>query len=339
MQFLLFVAGALALASPSLAQRADPPDAEMASLASEMQGYGQWLVRANEIQAPITNALQGLQARWQEAMATHGPEAAAAAFRPVVAEIAGLVDRTNAQLDALPTPEFATLDLASDLQPRTLVREMRRLNDQVKTFVETYNPLLDAMIRNDAAAVQQAGRQMVRGLDLIFESQILLARGGLASTPREDSTWEMQNIQLLYFSVGSRLLRAWPENSVAGIDRALARDLRDFAARIDATASDGSTKLEADLTTLRDDLAAAERDGDAASAAIFRRTIAVIEIDRAIFSTARELSSILRDHAGRLEDGRITLESITRVFLDLQRIRGRMDDIVTQEALALSGSD
>jgi hypothetical protein len=339
MRFLLILAAALACASPAEAQKATAEEVSAEALSAEMVAYGQWLTRADQIQAPLMTALQAMQPRWQAAMATRDRRAAIAAFRPFIGETVELIGRINAQLDALPTPEFPALDLAADVQPRALVRDMRRLNEQFRTFVESYGPLLDAMVRNDVAAVQRAGGQMIGGVRLIFDSQILLTRAGLAATAREESSWEMQNVQFLYFSAGARIVDAWPRNHIAGIDRALAADLRDFATQIDATATEGSAKFEAELAEYRDMLAEFESDGDASSAAVMRRRIAVFEVDRAIFPMAQELSAILRDHATRFADGRITVEAISGAFVDLQRIRSRIDAIVTEEAAALSRSD
>ena len=337
MRLLIMLAAGLFCAAPAAAQTNElTPTVE--ALSADMAAYGEWLTRANEVQAPLMAALQQIDGRWSAAMAAGSPQAAAAAFRPFIAETVGIIARVNTQLEALPAPEFPRLDVADDLRPGAIVRDMRRLNDQIRAFVESYDPLLIAMERDDPAAVRQAGGQMVGALRLIFDSQILMTRGALAATPRDESTWEMQNVQLLYYSAGARILESWPEDHIAGTDRALAGDLRDLASRLDANAEVGSSKIEAELAETRQLLADAESDGDSASAAIFRTTIGVFEIDRQIFPVARELANILRTHASRLEDGRMTIARIGAVFGDLQRIRRRIDEISIEEAAALSRS-
>ena len=338
MRLILIAAAFLGCAAPDATFAAPSPAPAAERVNAEMAAYGAWLERTNAIQAPVTAAIRGMQGRWQAAFAGRDIEAAIAAYRPVLAEINAAADRANADYAAMPTPEFTALDLPPDTQPRALISEMVRLNGQVKDFVRSYEPMFEALRRNDLAAVQRAGRQMIRGLNLILESQIVMTRAGLGATSRDDPSWEMQNVQLLYFRAAARVLASWPENLVSATDRSLPGDLRTLAGLLEGSVASGTERLERELATMRPQLADAQRRNDAARAAVLRRAVAVYDVDREIFTAGRELAGLLRTHAERMNDGRVDLNRITDAFRDMQGIRRRFDDIIVREAAALSGT-
>ncbi|HEV2866038.1 MAG TPA: hypothetical protein VGX37_05950 [Allosphingosinicella sp.] len=324
-------------ATPTLQSPATTEELPSASaLEAELSEFGRWLVRAGEIQAPLNAALAGLQA--QSRAAGRSGEGAAR-FRQAIADILTLAERTDAQLAALETPTFASLDLPADLQPVAIVQNMRQLNAQSREVALSFTPLLEAMARNDLAAVRQASRRLMGSLQLLVQAQLLMTRASLAATPRDTSGWDAINVQVLFFRSAERILNAWPSNGIIGTDQSLASDLRDLAAELDEAARAGTTKLATELEVHGAELAAAENEGDEARISIFRRTRALLLVDGEMFPLANDLAGILRRHAGELTGGQVPAQSIARIFQQLQPIRQRMDQINLRESAALAGGE
>lgn len=335
--FLLFLAACCAgpaVAAPARAgsAREDPG----AVIESEMAAYGQWLARLQEIEAPVQGALANLSPAWQAAQAGGGtPGAIAGRFRPVVAGTLAALDAANAGIEALDRPEYPALDLPADVSPAAMVREVQTLNRRIRTAIEAFNPLLDAAATNDSAAAAAAGGRLLASFGLILESQVVLARAGLAATPRDDPSWQLSNLDLLFSRIGARAFASF-EPSGPRVDAALPDDLLALASELDASAEEGVRTVTAELESYAEALVQAERQGNRSDAVVLRRAIAVFTAGQASFPLARELAALLRAEAARMRGLPTTVETTRRFFQQMRPIRMRMDEIGRQAIAGLA---
>jgi hypothetical protein len=323
---------ALASAVPTLATD------EVARIDAEMVAYGEWLVRLGEIEAPMQREMASLSQNWDAAMSGPGDaNARLQRFHPTIERTVRILDDAERLLAALETPEFPLLDLSADLEPSTILAQSRRVNREVRSLMGSLETLLGAANANDLAGVQVAGRQMREGLRLLLESQVLMARASLATVAREESTWEIVNVQLLHLQVSQRVLEALPDLARPNFDAALPRDLENFAAELERSAETGAAKMDEEIAGYDAELVDAERRGDRSRASILRRAIAVFAIDRRIFPLARELAVLLRSEAGN--QGRMTPEGLARFFRQLHPWRTRLEAIIAEENAAMANTD
>lgn len=337
-RLILLFASTLIFASPALSRStmtAQSPSAER--LDSDLASYGRFLGEIARIQQPVQQQLSQLQGQWQAATRQGDPRVASDRFRPVIARTLAVIAEANSAYRSLQAPDMAPLDLPEDIRPAEIVRQMIRTNDQAASVVEGYHPLLDAMIRNDAAAAGVAANRLIGGVRLLLESQILLTRAAMATTPREESSWEMQNVEVIFYRSAVRTLAAWPQNGTPQADPTLASDLRTMADELERTAEEGTAKLEREMADSSAQIRELERENDAARASILRRTMAALSVDREIFAAARDLAVVLRRGAASIGPA-ITLADLTRLFSHAQPFRARFDDIIRREAAAVAGS-
>lgn len=338
LRFLLVVAAAaLVWASPSAAQQRTTPG-EVAAIEAEMTAYGAWLGRVQEIEAPLQRELAGLSASYRQGTADGERAAAADQFRATINRILALADSTNALLEALDQPEVSALELPEDISPAAIVRDMAQLNRRIRDLIDGFNPLIDARLRGDSAALEAAANQLFAGLGQLFDSQILLARASLAATPHEDASWEVANFDLLFLRAGARIVAAFQPRSRARVDAALTGDLLALAEEIDANSRRGETRVEAELADLAATIADAEADGDTGSVAILRRVAAMFSELRGYFPLSRELAALLRAEAPAYRARALAQADFTRIFAQIQTIRNRMEAIGTRAAAIMAGA-
>ncbi|MGQ0660508.1 hypothetical protein [Sphingosinicella sp.] len=336
MRLILLIAAAFIFTSPALSRStmtAQPPSAER--LDTDLASYGRFLGEIARIQQPVQQQLSRLQGEWRAATQQGDPRIASERFRPVIARALAVIAEANSAFRSLQAPDLAPLDLPEDIRPAELVRQMIRTNEQAANVIEGYQPLLDAMIRNDAAAAGVAANGLISGVRLLLESQILLTRAAMATTPREESSWEMQNVELVFYRSAVRTLSAWPRSGGSPTDPTLASDLRAMADELERTAEEGTAKLEREMADFSAQIPELERGNDAASASILRRTMAALSVDREIFVVARDLAAVLRRGADSIGPT-ISLADLTRLFSHAQTFRARFDDIIRREAAAVA---
>jgi len=336
---VLLAVAACAWSVPSSAQRAPRrPPVTTATLDADLAAYGAWLGRVQQVEAPLQAELSGLSASWQEAVRGVGIAEAVARFRPVVARILATADRTDAALRAMDAPEFAGFPIAQDLRPPAILGKMIEINGNIRAAIDSFNPLLDAALHNDEAAVAAAAARMIAGFRLVLESQIVFARGTLAATEADSPAWEVGNIRLIYFRAAERIIRAYPERGETGRDPALPGDLSALARELEAAADRASRGIEGLLATLSRQLQQAERSRDAGYAGIIRRNIAIFTVDRDLVPLARELARILRVGAADIDGQAIAATDLVGLFRQLQPVRARLQALAQAENAALAGA-
>jgi hypothetical protein len=331
MLFAALLAGSL-VPAPSVAVQPAP-----AAYAREFQAIGAWMLRLESAVAPIGEAVGAMSGWWDSAESAGDVERGVGRIRAGLAEALAKIDAVDASLAALDRPEFPALPLTPDMRPARIVSDMGTINGHVRTLLQRYATMLEAMLRDDRRAVQAAGTETIAGLRLINSTQVLLRRAALAATPRDESSWEMLNVQLLLFRVPERLLVSWEQTGGSGRDERLQADLGRFADELDATAEAGSAKLEREIAQLAASLSAAERRGVRARIATERASLEVRIVDRAVFQIAREMAAGLRGDAAQFADGNVTVARLGGVVRRLHPFRDRLQDVVRQENAIAAG--
>ena len=333
----LFVWVSPAEAAPTRGVRSDPaPDAEIAAMNAELTVFGEWLSRLLATQAPMQEALVGLQGRWQAAMARSN---GAREFRTAVDEVVAEIDRANAALDTLQPMELQSVPLAPELQPAAIMRSVRRINGELRTAMRTFYPVLEAIQRDDEAGATRALGTMMASMKLVLESQLLLTRAGLAATPREESSWEMLNVDLIAQRAVIRAIGAWPANLHESSDATIAADLITMADEVRETKRAGLAKVEEERSLFSDALRDAEGNRDSETAFLFRRNLDLLAVSEQVFTVADGLEVALRSAAARMQSGRVTLPDLARLMADIRPLRLRMDAIAAEEAAVISRAD
>lgn len=346
MRYLLLVAAAAALiasggpaaAVPTTEEQRVPAtgsEPEVERAAAEMEAYGNWLLRIGQLQAPANQALQDLHGAWQNAAASGDMRRTGPTVRAVVGRTLELLDQADAQLAAVETPDFPSLDLPDDLRTAALLAVARQTNRQVRAAIESAVPMLEAFERDDRRATEAALLRMVDALLQVLESQVALGRASLAATPREESTWEMTNIDLLTARTGARILAVLPAVQAGTGDPELGSDLVRFADELETSAGAGEQKLDAELAELAAALAEAEVARDRASQTILRRAIAALRAGRRLFPLAHSFAGTLRRESARLRGG-ANLEAVRAVSSALRETRWEIDRIGIDVAAAVA---
>jgi len=333
--FAILLAWAILPSSVVAAPARQQTDA-ISQIDADMDSYGEWLGRISEIEGPVNEALEGLGARWQEAIRNGDPETATERFRPVIARIVADLDRADAQLDAMNTPEFESLELDSDLTTVALLQQYKDLNRQFRGVIGNLTSLFDGLQGRDEAAIRNSTRQVLESVRLMLESQALIARAGLEATPRDDSAWDVQNINLMYLRSTARLISAWPDDLVSRIDNSLGADLRNFATELEQSVAAGSSKLNRELQEYSDELEDAEREHDAARASVFRRVIALAQISREMLAIGRDMAAHLQVQAATFGGGQVSYVALVEALQSMRTLRGRMAVLDQRVGAALS---
>lgn len=333
---LTLIAASLAWATP-VAGASPPPAAAPAParLVSELDGYAAWIARLTEIQEPVQAELSRIGAEMQASGGDADLAGAAERLRPDIARGLAVIDRANAALHDLGTPEFPGLGLGEDLRTAAILRETIALNGRLRTAIEGFGPMLDAIRSHDETAILSALTGVVSSFRLIVDSKVVLARANLAAIERDTPAWEIANIDLISLQAIARVFAAYPRNSLTGSDPTLARDLASLAHQLELAADSAAVRIEAELNRLRSSLAGAERNRQADYADILRRNIAILTIDRDAAPIAREMALALSVGATSFDGPSITTDRVTELVRRLQPIRLRLLAMMNAENSAL----
>lgn len=346
MRFILLTMAALAWSSPVAAkptlfeteQAAPVAGADPAQYADAMRAYGEWIVRLGEAQAPLQAHLNGLHGEWQAVLRSRRP-ADIQRFREHIAEALSRVDAAHDALSSLPSPDVSLIELPDALTPDAIVRNMMRINRELRTAIETFGPAIDATLSGDSAAAEAAVRRMLTSVGLVLESNVVTSRAMLSVASPEDGSWELQNVEHLYFRVAARAFGAWPRILEGRPEPGLWADLLAIADELDATAEAGAAKTDAEAAAFDAELEAMSADPDPAVSEVLRNAAASVEVSGRVFSLARRLAGQIRanksSHAGSGTD----VQSLMTLFSHLREFRSEYDAIVTAIGAAMAGAD
>lgn len=342
MRFPVFFAALLAVAAPVAAKpamsrnEAPAPEiaADAADVAAATTAYGQMIIRVSEVQAPVQQEMAGLQVEWQAIL--QGNRADTGSFRRRVAAIQDRIDRANAQLEALELPDVSALGLEGELEPPALVAEMVRVNREMRGVVGGFNRVLDAIEANDTTAAITELAQMMEGLRLVFESQAVTQRASMAVMIRENASWDLANIELLFIRLGARLFAAATPGLRGAPDPALAGDLLEIAAELEATAEAGEAKLDHEIAE-SDAARRTPRNGRPAEVdEVLGRVSATLEAGRGSFTLGRRLAGQLRSGVSRLGGGRVDMQVLVELTGAMREARAEFDRITIATGQAMS---
>lgn len=334
---LLTLGAAALLAVPSSAVPAPPAGGappSVAALDEAMAAYGRWMLQVMEAEAPLQQAFAALGPGFQEARSAGGSQTLAERMRPLIARTLATADAVNARIAAIETPGFPSLDLPPEVRPAAILREMLSVNREIRGVVAGLGALLDA---NDPEAVQTATVRLMASLRLLFESQILLRRATLAATPRDESSWNLANFDLLYLRVAARIFDAWHPFAPPRVAPELAGDMRALGAELEANAREGEQRIDAELAEYRTWLTAATDGHDPSQASMARRLTAVAQRTRDYIGLSRDVAAIIRE--AEAEFGRpVGQDQVVGFLRRLQPIRARIESIARQIAAATAAA-
>ena len=308
------------------------------TVSQEMTGFGAWMTRLQEIVRPLQVELAGLRGAWQEAT-RGGARDGVAGFRDYVRRVEAAIDGADAGLRALDTPAFAALDLAEDLRPASVVRDMLRVNQETRVLVRNFLPLLDSISGNDPRAMQAATGELMRSVGVVLDSQIVFARAAIVSTEREEAAWEAGHIQLLFFRAMQRALNAWPNAMRGTADESLDDDFEQMARELDGHAQTGSAKNQAAIARLGGEARGLAEEGDEPRAQIIRRVAAIYAVSENYFGLGRDIATALRESAQIARRRPFTIDALGEVMTAISRWRPRFDEIAQQESAIMARGD
>ncbi len=311
---------------------ADIPRDPVAVLDVEMRRYGQWLTRVMEIEGRVQQQLMGLQPAWRQAMDSPRAEGMRL-MRAYIGNALAVIDAADTEIVATTAPEVPNLDLEEDLLPAAIVPQVRRLNRDIRAVVAGYLPLLDTFSRPEGTEV--AAQNLIGNLRLVFESQLVLLRAAQTTTPREDADWEITGFQISFLRAAERIFRAF-DPMRPRLDTALPADLLAIADELDTAVRRADEKLAESIARLDNLVAEAERMADISSAAVLRRSRAVIAIGQDNLPLARQLSVSLRRGAAAMRGRPVTSELLIEIFAPLRTIRVGFDEVALRQSRALA---
>jgi hypothetical protein len=339
--FLAFSGGVAGAAPTPVTQRL-PPDSpappSVARIDAETAAYGAWLHAVNRIVAELHADFDAVRESWGPII-RGGPDARVtiARARAQIARLLSRIDEANARLAALDAPDIGSLPFPDDLLPPNLTREMIALHRGLRGAIEGFNTLFEAIERSDLSASAAAYTRIMRSMRLVYEGQVVLTRASLASTARDQSPWNVINVRLLFLRAMTRLIAAWPDDLRMSRDPSLSADLLAIAAELEATATEGGTRIETELLGYAAEAERAERDGNADTIRLMRRLNAVLTAVRDAFPLARDLAAALRAGAATAANGTIRIEALGQAVRSIMPLKARFDAIALRESAALAG--
>lgn len=294
---------------------------------SDLVRYGQWLVELNAATHDAMAEVQGLQAAWDEALRAGTIAEGAKQFRPRIARARAAILRAQAATRVISLPEFHALPLTPDLEPAALTQQMMALYDKLLQVVDSFDPMLQAMIANDGKAISAAGHRMMDTLNLLLDTQAVMAHAQVAAADPDRAEHESAMFTELFFRVASRMIRHAVEMMDSRPDASFAGDLDGLAARLDEVAARGIGRLQLEIST-QEAAAAKAGPGMEAQAAILRKSVAVARLELENFAAARQLAAGLRSVAAKARRGTMSQAEFVGAMGLLRTTRHEMDRIV-----------
>ena len=312
---------------------------EMRALDAEMSAYGEWLVRLDGATAGATAALAAMQGEWTAVTRSGSGEQAVARFRAVITSAKSKVAETKRQIAALDKPEFPELELPEDITTAALADQMKRVYDRVDRLLDSFAPLLDAMARRDMRAAESAGSEMLAAAQFLLEAQVIMANAGLATTERDSGTYEIQLFQVHFFRSASRIVQGSRQILLGKKDPTLAKDLTDFADKLESVAATGRAKIDGEVAEWEGMVATAEKGTDPKAMRILIRAAKVLRIDRRILEeAASSYVAALRATAVRAKTGALGQGDVRVLMQAFAKMRDTILQVSTAESAAMAES-
>lgn len=308
---------------------------DLAGYAEAMTAYGEWLQRLHGAMAAMRE-LPSLQAKWQAAQQTGTPETAAAQFRTTLSATRRSLQDSVVQLRALDTPRFPLLELTTDVEPATLKVQMLQLTADTIGLVDTFEPMLQAMLDRDLAAGQRAAEGMFGAARLMMDGQAKLQAAAMVTTDKGSATYQNLRLQKLVFESGSRLVEAATPALAGKTDSRLPADLDRFADQLDEITERGMEKSRAEVASVKETLAGLSSDPDEQAERILRKALPVIEMEEQAFAAGKTYSAGLRKAVADLRQGPPDPRETIAVLQLLRTMRLELDRIALAQTELLA---
>lgn len=324
-------AAAQSRAEKPLVQSAGPSTEEIVDQTAE---FAAWVLRLADAATPAIDATRSIQGEWARAMQLGGVEAAARAFRPVIARSSLATAEARQRILALDTPDFPLIGLPADLQTPVLRDQMVQTVDQIDVMIQSFGPLLDAMVANDERAGTLAATQMFSAARTLYDSQRLFARAGLATTESGSPEYHATEFDIAFYEAGGRLIDAASRIVVGQRDPSLGRDLLRFADDMDRIGRDG---VRAAVARKQESEAEALAEAGTSGRLLLDRIQRMDASQQRAFGLWRGFATSLRTGGERANTRPITFADL-RVMTDrLAPLRIELDEISLDQARILAG--
>lgn len=243
---LIFLGAPAAAVQPTEVAQADRQLTEMGRWTEQLS---EALMAGMESQRELN---QGMRALVAPPVSRERIIAGAPALRPLIERNRADLRRSNALLDALPTPPA---DLGAETG-RQLVADARAYNAGLSVLLDSFEDFLVAVGKGDIAAMERVAPRIAEGAFALVGQQRLLIRNRQASFEPTDSTHQSLGVVgQLYRAMEAALRHSMTakENNGARADTAasaLRRELRLIAAETRSVAATGRRNLAREIAEI-----------------------------------------------------------------------------------------
>ncbi|RYY25070.1 MAG: hypothetical protein EOP62_14610 [Sphingomonadales bacterium] len=294
------------------------------AISAQMASYGQWLQRLTAAQMVGLSELQSLRDKWQNVAQATRP-IVIISFRAEIAKARAAMLRSDELIRALDRPKFPLLDLAPDLLPDALIGHMLKTSANALELVDSFGPMLDAMLARDGKAADRAALKLLDAAKLLVDSQALLGTAMMATIDKDTAQYDAMQFDMLLYRSAARLIDAAGVTMRGGTQPEFHGDMERIAAEIDGIIARGTEKVEAAIADAKAELD--EEEGDSAMALLLRKSIEMDELERRSFTTARAFAAALR----ALPKGAVSFAHIQQALNAVRIAREAMDAISTAQ--------
>lgn len=285
------IAVALAAGLPAGAQ-AQPSAASEAEEAADQQAYYVWLQRVQAIYSPVFSQLQAYQAAHVAGWDLPAPRRLAL-LRPRAAELLGLIGRAEAELVALQSPPPFRFEMAPELRPQAIVRDLSGGMGALRTIVSGSVEVLEHGAAGRSAAQAQAEDRVVQAVGELTRTQIRLGEARMNAYLEEDPSRYIVGLDLATQKLSQTLLGSFDDPASK-----VRRELLALAEETERWVDTGLSAADQEKLRLESLSPSATV---AAEAAVLAKNLRALSHQRAQLEIGRELVAVIRKAAGEAE--------------------------------------
>lgn len=318
-------------AGPALRAQ-ETPQAAASTADAAVVAYGTWAQQLQEALAPLLAAFARLGDRAQAG--SRSSASLAEALREVE-QVQRLADEAAGRIGALAAPDVSILPLEAELTPAALQREQLGIVAEIKRMAGQAAEALSATAQGKTAEANRAALAMVDTAQTMLRQRVLFLRATQAVTPREDSSWDLTNGEIVIFGAIGRMMSVLMADGTQA-DPAVARDLRSFADQLAKSRRAAESKLRAEAEELDDWLANAA-DAAPDEVRLARRVKEVVAAGGRETALFKEWEQLLREAAASVESPSVARAALSNTFATRMRdLRQRGDAIIADLTRAMS---
>ncbi|RYD66839.1 MAG: hypothetical protein EOP58_04555 [Sphingomonadales bacterium] len=305
----------------------------------EFVAYGEWVLELDRAVSPAMNEVRALGPQWQAAINGGNYLAAEGRFLPLLASAKRAIADARLKLDALPRPDFPTIDLPPEARTPAVHAEMVRTLGQLDGVLDTFPPVLKALARKDIKAAEAALVQMLGSARTMFRAQETMSGVWMATLEAGDPGREAMKFEQLYFRSASRLMTATEHLSLRRRDPAFGADVLRIADEIDGVIAAGNASIETGQAKAMAVMLELGTDAEGRSAkAMLTKSHTAMGMYRDTFAIAGRYSAALRATAKRGGSTGVTLQHLQAVMVTFRATREELDAVGTRQAEVMAGT-